>query len=125
MRNFPINLLAAAQSVIGKQEYTIQEWLSRTQNDRGHEVDVYSEPVARQASIQPMEPKEINFSGLDMNQVYIEIFDLDLIKILTRSTNPPIITWNGYIWEPIPQNGDWIEQGGWNRVTCSRKRKVA
>lgn len=125
MRNFPINLLASAQSVIGKQEYSIEEWLSRTQNDRGHEIDVYDTPQSRSASIQPMEPKEVNFSGLDMNQVYIEIYDLDLIKILTRSSNPPRISWNGYYWKPIPNNSDWIEQGGWNCVVCSRKRKVS
>lgn len=125
MRNFPINLLAVTQSVIGKQEYQIEEWTGRARNDRGIEVDTYADPVTRSGSIQPMEPREVNFNGLDMNQVYVEIYDLDLIKILTRSTNPPLISWNGCYWEPIPNNSDWIEQGGWNCVVCSRKRKVS
>lgn len=124
MRNFPINLLAMTQSVIGTQQYLLEEWTGRTRNDRGIEVDTYAEAVTRKASIQPMEPKEVNFSGLDMNQVYIEIFDLDLIKILTRTSNPPRLSWNGWYWEPISNNADWIEQGGWNRVICSRKRKA-
>lgn len=124
MRNFPINLLAMTQSVIGTQQYLLEEWTGRARNDRGIEVDTYAEAVTRKASIQPMDPKEVNFSGLDMNQVYIEIFDLDLIKILTRTSNPPRLSWNGWYWEPIPNNSDWIEQGGWNRIICSRKRKV-
>lgn len=125
MRNFPINLLASAQSIIGKQKYQVEEWTGRSRNERGVEVDTYTDATTRFGSVQPMEPKEVNLSGLDMNQVYVEIFDLNLIKILTRSSNPPRITFGGYYWEPIPQNADWLEQGGWNRVTCSRKRKIS
>lgn len=123
MRNFPINILAMAQSAIGTQQYVIEEWSYAEESERGHLIDFYLDPVVRRASIQPMEPKAVNFSGLDMNQVYIEIFDLDLIKILTRTENPPRISFGGYYWHPIPNNQDWMAQGGWNHVTCSRGRK--
>lgn len=124
MRNFPINLLKTAQTVIGKQAYTIEQWIGSVQNDRGHMIDSYAAPEQREASIQPVQPKEITLSGLDMNQVYIKIFDTSIIEIMTRSKNPPRISFDGYYWEPIPETSNYNLQGGWNKVVCSRKRKI-
>lgn len=121
MRNFGINLLATVQTVIGKQQYTIEEWTGRTRNDRGANIDQYGTPQNREGSVQPLEAKEVIMMGLMQNKIYIEVFDLELIKILTRSENPPRINFNGYYWEPIPPGSDWQLQGGWNRVVCVRQ----
>lgn len=121
MKNFPINLLKTTQTVIRKQSYSLEEWSGRAKNARLIEVDTYDEAVTRKASVQPVSSKELQISGLDMTQAYIKIYDVDLINILTRSSNPPRITYDGYYYTPIPQNDDWSTQGGWNKVYCSKQ----
>lgn len=121
MRNFPINLLATTQTVIGRQGYSLEPWVSRTRNDRGVDVNQYGTPEPRKGSVQPLESKEVIAMGLEQNKIYVEIFDVELIKILTRSENPPRINFNGFYWQPVPPGSDWLTQGGWNRVVCVRQ----
>lgn len=123
--NFGINLLGAAQSVIGKQAYQIQIWSSRTRNANGVFVDLYDDAVTRHASIQPVSTEKKNMMGLSMTATYINIFDVDLIGILSRSENPPKISYSGYYWKSEPSSMDWNEQGGWNQVTAIRQDKVS
>ncbi len=123
--NFPFNVLGTAQTVIGTQTYSYEEWSGRTQNARGIYVDSYTDAVDRKASVQAMTTKEISVAGLEMNQVYIKILDTELINILTRSDNPPRITWDGYYYQPVSEGaGNWMTQGGWNRVVCARQEAI-
>ena len=124
MQNFGFNTLGLVQSVIGKQSYQLEAWQSRTENSSGYEVDNYSDAVTRHASVQPIDREQIQIMGLELNKVYIEIFDQELVSLLSRSRNPDRIIWQNYYWSPIPQSADWIEQGGWNRVTAVRDNKV-
>lgn len=121
MNNFPFNTLGLAQSVIGKQEYQLEQWTGRVRNDKGYEVDSYSAPVTRKASVQPVSSKEIKLSDLQANSNYIKIYDLDLIEILSRSQNPDRITFDGYYWQPISPKDKW---NNWNKVYCVRQDKV-
>ncbi len=125
MRNFPVNLLASAQTVIGTQEYQLEEWSERSRNERGIEVNSYSDAKTRKASVQPLDAKDIQLNGLKANQIYIDIFDKYLVSILSRSANPPRITWDGYYWEPVAPANNWNEQGGWNQVTCIRQKAAS
>lgn len=121
MNNFPFNVLVMTQSVIGKQEYTIERWLSRERNQNGYEVDTYYPPETRLASVQPVSSKEMKLSELQMNSIYIKIYDLDLIEILSRTQNPDRITYKGYYWQPISPKDAW---NNWNKVYCVRLDEV-
>ena len=124
MRNFGFNTLGLVQSVIGKQIYSLEEWAGRVQNARGIWVDSYSDSIDRKASVQPMSSAQALRNGLDSSKIYIKIYDLDLIEILSRSENPPRISWGGYYWTTESSLGNWIDQGGWNKVTLVRQDKV-
>ena len=66
MNNVGFNLLATAQAVIGKQDYQIVKWLSKSENEIGFDVDVYDIPEARTGSVQPVARNKYLNLGLGM-----------------------------------------------------------
>ncbi len=119
MNNFNINILGAAQSVIGKQTYQIKKWLGKTTNAAGVDVDEYAEPADRSGSVQPVSRSKYEHMGLDFSKIYIKIFDVDLIDVLSRTENADQIIWQGGIYKAMP-NMDWSKSGSWNSVLCVR-----
>lgn len=117
--NFGFNLLAAAQTVIGKQDYQIVKWLSKTTNSIGLDVDVYDVPENRTGSVQPVARNKYQNLGLDFSKIYIQIWDVDLIDILSRGENADQIIFNGGKYKALPDL-DWSSSGGWNSVLCVR-----
>lgn len=119
MNNFNINLLAATQSVIGRQKYQLKKWLGKTTNAAGFEIDEYAEPVDRSGSVQPVSRSKYEHMGLDFSKLYIKIFDVQLIDVLNRTENADQIIWQGGIYKAMP-NMDWSKSGTWNSVLCVR-----
>lgn len=119
MKNFGFNLLAAAQSVIGKQDYQIVKWLSKTENEIGFDVDVYDDPEPRTGSVQPVARNKYQNLGLDFSKIYIQIWDIELIDVLSRSENADQIIFNGGKYKALPDL-DWSSSGDWNSVLCVR-----
>lgn len=119
MNNFGFNLLATAQTVIGKQPYQIKKWLGKTTNAAGFEIDEYAEPADRSGSVQPISRSKYQYLGLDFTKIYIQIFDVDLIDVLSRTENADQIICDGAIYKAMP-NFDWGKSGGWNSVLCVR-----
>ncbi len=119
MKNFNINILAATQSVIGKQQYQIKKWLGKTTNAAGFEIDEYAEPANRIASVQPVGRSKYEYMGLDFSKLYIKIFDVQLIDVLNRTENADQIIWQGGIYKAMPDM-DWSKSGSWNSVLCVR-----
>ena len=117
--NFGFNLLAVAQSVIGKQEYQVIKWLGKTINAAGHEIDEYAEPENRLGSVQPIARNKYQNLGLDFSGVYIEIWDVELINLLSRENNSDQVIFNGSTFKA--QTGtDWSNSGSWNSVILVR-----
>lgn len=119
MSNFGFNLLATAQTVIGKQDYQIIKWLSKTTNAIGLDVDVYGPPENRTGSVQPVSRNNYQNLGLDFSKIYIQIWDVDLIDVLNRSENADQIIFNGGKYKALP-DVDWSASGDWNSVLCVR-----
>jgi len=120
MSNFGFNLLATAQSVIGRQDYQYVAWTGRTTDDQGYEVDQWAEPVDRKAGIYPMNRETIQKNGLDFEKEYIQIFDVELIGLLSRSQNADKIIFDGSEWRALPTANNWRVSGGWNQVIAVR-----
>lgn len=119
MNNFVFNLLATAQAVIGKQNYQIVKWLSKNENEIGFDVDVYDIPQNRKGSVQPVSRNKYQNLGLDFSKMYIRIWDVELINVLSRSENADKIIFNGGIYKALPDL-DWSNSGDWNSVLCVR-----
>jgi len=117
--NFGFNLLAAAQTVIGKQDYQIVKWLSKTTNSIGLDVDVYDVAENRTGSVQPVARSKYQNLGLDFSKIYIQIWDVELIDALSRSENADQIIFNGGKYKALPDL-DWSSSGDWNSVLCVR-----
>lgn len=124
MRNFPFNLAGMAQSVIGKQTYYIEKWEGRGEGPQGDDIDIYSDPIKRYASIQPLSATQVAVRGLSMNSYYIEIVDTNTIATLTRTSNPDRLIFDGYYWIPSGPNEDWTLQGEWEALTLVRQGKA-
>ena len=122
--NFGFKTLGLVQTVIGKQEYSLRTWQGRITNSAGYDVDTYSDPVTRYASVQPMSRSQFNQLGLDYSKTYIQIFDTDLVGLLSRAEgkNPDQIIFNGYVYEALPDQ-DWNIPGGWNAVLAVKGDK--
>ena len=122
MKNFPINLLATAQTVIGKQDYQLRRPQGRTRNAAGYQVTAFSAPVDMSGSVQPVNQRQYKDMGLDFKKSYIKIYDVNLINTLSRTSNADQVIWDGYVWH-VAEDTPWFLSGGWNYVLCVRLEK--
>ena len=124
MSSLGFNILGTVQNVINKQAYQLEKWLSRERNANGYEVDTYADPVDRTAGIYPLNREQVQKSGLSHDKIYIQIFDVELIGLLNRSTNADRIIYSGYYWQALPSSNDFMLSGGWNQVIAVRGKAV-
>ena len=122
MKNFPINLLATTQTVIGKQDYLFRKYLGRVRNDAGYYVSSFDEPTPRSASVQPIRATQYQSMGLDLKKAYIKIYDTSLIETMTRDSNADQVIYDGYVWQ-VAEDTAWFLSGGWNYVMCVKLEK--
>ena len=120
MSNFGFNLLGVTQSVIGRQSYQYVQWTGRTTNAQGYDIDQWAAPEARKAGIYPMNRETVRKMGLDFEKQYIQIFDTELIGLLSRGSNADKIIFNGSEWRALPTSNNWMPSGGWNQVIAVR-----
>lgn len=122
MRNFPINLLATAQTVIGKQEYLLRTYIGRTKNAAGYQVSEFGFPCKMSGSVQPVKATQYQSMGLDFKKAYIKIYDVNLIEAMQRNSNADQVIYDGYLWQ-VAEDTSWFLSGGWNYVMCVRLGK--
>tara|TARA_R110000772_G_scaffold207715_1_gene318227 strand:+ start:499 stop:876 length:378 start_codon:yes stop_codon:yes gene_type:complete len=122
MRNFPINLLATTQTVIGKQDYQLRQYVSRARNTAGYFVSSFSTPINMAGSVQPVKATQYKSMGLDFKKAYIKIYDTNLINALSRDTNADQVIYDGYLWQ-VAEDTAWFLAGGWTFVMCVRLEK--
>lgn len=122
MRNFPINLLATAQTVIGKQDYQMRSPTGRIRNAAGYRVASFSAPVDMSGSVQPVKATQYESMGLDFKKAYIKIYDVNLIESMTRNSNADQVIYDGFLWH-VAEDTPWFLSGGWNYVMCVRLEK--
>lgn len=122
MRNFPINLLASAQTVIGKQSYQLRKYSGRIRNAAGYFTSSFEPPVNMSGSVQPVNARQYQDMGLDFKKSYIKIYDVNLIKAITRDSNADQIIYDEYLWH-VAEDTPWFLSGGWNFVLCVKLEK--
>jgi hypothetical protein len=122
MKNFPFNLLATAQTAIGKQDYQLVKYIDRARNSAGYFVSEFSEPIDMLGSVQPVNQRQYKNMGLDFKKSYIKIYDVNLINSLNRTNNADQVLWDGYRYQ-VAEDTPWFLSGGWNYVLCVRLEK--
>ena len=119
MRKIPINLLATTQTVIGKQNYQLRQYSGRTRNEAGYHTSSFRYPLDMAGSVQPIKSSQYKSMGLDFKKSYIKIYDVNLIKVISRDSNSDQIIYDGYLWQ-VAEDTAWFLSGGWNYVMCVR-----
>jgi len=119
LKNFPINLLATTQTVIGKQAYQMRKALGRVKNAAGYFVSGFDVPVDMMGSVQPVNQRQYKAMGLDFKKAYIKIYDVKLIESLSRDKNADQVIYDGYLWH-VAEDTPWFLSGGWTYVLCVR-----
>lgn len=124
MSNFGFNLLGATQSVIGRQQYKYVQWLGTTTNDYGYEVDSWAAPVDREGGVYPVSREAVEKGGLSHDKEYIQIFDTELINLMTDTSNADKIEFNGWRWRPVNTPNSWQPSGGWGQVVAVKEERL-
>ena len=124
MKNFPINVLGTAQTVIGRQSYQLRAYSSRVRNSAGYWVSAFSEPVDMLGSVQPVKADQYKSMELDFKKAYIKIYDVNLIEAMSRNSNADQIIYDGYLWQ-VAEDTPWFLSGGWTYVMCVRLERYA
>ena len=114
--------MATAQTVIGKQDYQLRKYESRTRNAAGYFVSSFSALINMAGSVQPVKAAQYKSMGLDFKKAYIKIYDTNLINTLSRETNADQVIYDGYLWH-VAEDTAWFLSGGWNFVMCVRLEK--
>ena len=119
MKNFPINLLASVQTVIGKQDYQVIKPTGRTRNAAGYFTTTFGSPIDMSGSIQAVNSKQYRDMVLDFKKSYIKIYDTELIQSISRTKNADQIIYDGFLWQ-VAEDTPWFLSTGWNFVLCIR-----
>lgn len=107
------NLLASALSVICPQPFDYYRYQGKTINAIGLDVHTFDPPVNMTGSIQEVDSSVYHERGLDFQSQYIEIFVLNDIDPLFRSTAGDQVQFNGRRWQVISEDG-WFAMDGWD-----------
>lgn len=114
---FGMNLLSLAGSVIEKQSVMWTRFRERVQNDRGHWITEYHDPVEIRGSWQPVPESTIRDLGLDTTRRYHNLYSSHAIKNIARGSSPDLIEQGGFLHEVVGRT-DWYEQNGWREILC-------
>ena len=117
---FPNNLLKIALSVLPKQPIEWQKFTGYTTDDRGREVATYADAVTLQGSVQPLEAKDYEAFGLDLNKRYYQVWSDALIKQTDRNQSPDKLSTDGMDLE-VTSNTNWHQANDWGSLLCVQK----
>lgn len=113
------NLLNIALQVIPKQSILWKKFVSTGEDDRGRSCAHYAEPVALQASVQPVTARDYQAYGLDLNRKYFTIWASAGMESVARNASPDRFTYAGMELEAV-DNTDWLAHNGWRSILCVR-----
>lgn len=118
-RNFPFNVLAAAQTVIRTQTIELRRFSGRTANAAGNLVSTYDDPVTIECSVQPVNRRLYEKMGLDFSKTYISILATAEIEDVGRDRSGDQIVIDGQLYESVGDT-EWQRSAGWNRIVAVR-----
>lgn len=107
-----MNVLKMAQRVIKKQSFTYNKFVSRSINDLGDFIPVFT-PSSISGNIQPVSKTIYQQLGLDFQKTYVmfHISEVDIDDI-SRDTSGDEIIYNGHTYQGLSKQQDWYFQRG-------------
>lgn len=118
-RNFPFNVLTAAQRVIRKQTIELRRFSGRDLNAAGKWVSTYETPVTVECNVQPVSRSLYQQMGLDFEKTYISILATPDIEDVGRDRSGDQIVIDSDLYESVGET-DWQRSAGWNRIVAVR-----
>ena len=107
-----LNIFKLAATRIATDTVIWRPFVSRERNALGNWEVTYGDPIQIKGSVQPVEGREYQALGLDMNKRYVTLFTAHDFKEVNRQAAPDKLIWDGGLWEPV--GGDnWSKQDGW------------
>lgn len=119
-----INVLATALKLIPKQEITYRKFLRVAPNKIGNMVNVYSEPVTVNGSIQPASADTLYKLGIaNTGDIYVCFLHGDAVSVAEMQSNDLIINSAGEVFN-IFKSDRWYAypDQDWNRVFLRRAK---
>lgn len=119
-----INVLAAALKVIPKQEIKYKKFLRVAPNKIGNMVNVYSEAVTVNGSIQPASADTLYKLGIaNTGDIYVCFLHGDAVSVAEMQSNDLIINSAGEVFN-IFKSDRWYDypDQDWNRVFLRRAK---
>jgi hypothetical protein len=114
------NQLTMALQLIPRFDFQVTVWTGRVSDDRGIDADTYAVPVTVSGHVQAVNRAKYEKLGLDFQKQYVRVYsDSQVMADIYRDRNPDAITWQGSNYKPTSVD-DWMQQDGWQRVTCVR-----
>lgn len=111
------NLQRIASRYIPQQPLLWYRFRERVTDERGHERNIYYEPVCVHGSWQTMDTQDIQSAGLDTAQVYRRFYTSHDIRGIQRGSSPDYLVFGGKRYDVIG-DADWYAQDGWKSVIC-------
>lgn len=119
-----INVLAAALKAIPKQEIKYKKFLRVAPNKIGNMVNVYSEAVTVNGSIQPASADTLYKLGIaNTGDIYVCFLHGDAVSVAEMQSNDLIINSAGEVFN-IFKSDRWYDypDQDWNRVFLRRAK---
>ena len=113
------NLLTTALQVICRQKFEYYAFVSRSANSIGLYVKTFAPPVTVTGSVQVIDQKFYDHSGLDFSHSYVQVWTEQNVKEVDRDIAGDQIAWSGSRWEVVNEM-DWINVDGWNSFIAVR-----
>lgn len=108
------NLLNLALSTpLPKQTVQWYQFVSKTTNEIGLDVDTFAAPVGVIGSFQPVPRSKLQFMGLDYNKSYCQFYTSTAFADLMRDAAGDQFVFAGDRYQ-VMSNTEWFNVNGWN-----------
>lgn len=109
------NVLALAQSVIGKQSFQYKPYAARTNGPNGLLATSYGALVPAKGSVQPVPRSLYQNLGLNFQQSYFYFYVSRSVVDVSRDVSGDQFIWNGGTYQALSKT-PWSSIDGWDAV---------
>lgn len=113
----PQNLLGAALSIIGRQQFKYIKFIGRTTNEIGLDVASYNTPVCMSGSVQAIARNLYAQYGLDLQKNYKMLYVSENVMDIERDVSGDQFIYAGQKYQ-CESTTDWFPMNGWMGILC-------
>lgn len=112
-----MNLLAQAHKLIPKQTIVYTQWVDKTRNSVGLDVDEFKAPENRQVKISAIKTGLYRTLGLTYKRNYVLLHSIKDASGLSRISNGDRFNFNSTVYQ-IESKTNWQTIANWDSYVC-------